>query len=165
MGQSMMGGSLSPNKLFVDRTHSLSSMEMTCDEQSTMKGSTRTKNQKARAQHAKPRVSKKANVVDKGNPTQKWIATKGNGVGTAREFRMEIGEFRAFSTRGSSTAMDQGSKGRLTQLVDGGTMRMEEKRSPLLEISKYPGESKSVQHYCRHLLKLCQCQALKNPGL
>lgn len=69
VGQSMMGGSLPSNALFADRTHYLSSMEMARDEQSTLRGSIGSKNQKARVQHAKPRISTKSNVVDKGNPT------------------------------------------------------------------------------------------------
>nr|POE83937.1 hypothetical protein CFP56_51199 [Quercus suber] len=85
-----------------------------------------------------PEFQKKTYVEDKGNHIQKWIATKGKGIGAAGDFGMEIREFRDFSAGGSSTATNQGSEERTTHLMDSGTIRMEEERSPLLDISNIP---------------------------
>lgn len=143
VGQSITEGFLSPSALFIDHTHSLSFMEMTCDEQKKVSGSIETKNQKPKTHNAKPRATKKSNVMDKGNTTQKWKVTKGKGVGTAREFGMDLGEFRVFSVRGLSSTMGELSKGKPTQLVEDGIVRMEEERPPLAEILNVPVLSNS----------------------
>ena len=82
---------------------------------------------------------------------------------------MEIGEFRGFSAGGSSTTMDRGSEGRPTQLVDGGTMSLEEKRSPSLEFSNIQANSSpcntvagiSLNFVSAKLLKIRDCNSLE----
>nr|POE83938.1 hypothetical protein CFP56_51200 [Quercus suber] len=104
-----------------------------------------------------------------GNHTQKWIATKGKGIGAAGDFGMEIREFRGFSAGGSSTATNQGSEERTTHLMDSGTIRMEEERTPLLDISNIPANPnlcKSIAGISSNfasakLLKIRDCNSLE----